>query len=108
LEYERTEDRLRPHTILITVQDCNGRDGSILLGELTQIITAMRSRAIQPREELLPRQLEFEKEERFPVVMILLSLAYLGVIQLGFNDLPLWSPTWTAFIWLYGWWKFGN
>ena len=61
----------------IRVQNCNGRDGSILLGELAQIITAMRNRAIQPRvdengEELLPRQLEFEKEERF------LSLAYLG------------------------------
>jgi hypothetical protein len=30
------------------VQNCNGRDGSILLGELAQIITAMRNRAIQP------------------------------------------------------------
>jgi hypothetical protein len=83
-EYERSrEGRLRPHVILITAQDCNGRDGSILLGELAQIITAMRNRAIQPRvdengEELLPRQLEFEEEEKFPVMMILLSLAYLG------------------------------
>ncbi|KAN0073196.1 hypothetical protein V8E54_008416 [Elaphomyces granulatus] len=48
-EYERREGHLRPHIILITAQDCNGRDGSILLGELAQIITAMRNRAIQPR-----------------------------------------------------------
>ncbi|KAL1982720.1 hypothetical protein VTN96DRAFT_971 [Rasamsonia emersonii] len=76
LEYEMENDMLvHPHVILMTVQSCNGKDGSMLLGVLAPIIAAMRNRANQPKvdedgEELLPRQLEFEKEERFPVLMV--------------------------------------
>jgi hypothetical protein len=73
--------RVHPHIILMTVQARNGKDGSMLFGELAPIITAMRNRANQPKvdedkvdedkvdeeeEELRPRQLEFEKEDRFP------------------------------------------
>lgn len=53
----------------------NGKDDSIKVGELSSIITMMRCRANQPKvdeddQELEPRQLEFEKEKRFPVLMV--------------------------------------
>jgi hypothetical protein len=70
LEYAMENGVLvHPHIILMTVHFCNG---SMLFGELASIIMAMRNRADQPKidedgKELLPRQLEFENEERFPV-----------------------------------------
>lgn len=113
LEYEMENDMLvHPHVIRMTVQSCNGKDGSMLLGVLAPIITAMRNRANQPKvdedgEELLPRQLEFEKEERFPVgtlPSLFTSTANLTIL-LGLNGLSLGPSAWTAVLRLYGWWK---
>jgi hypothetical protein len=83
-----------PHLILLGVQFCNGRDKSISLGELTSIVTAMRSRAHQPAtfdegpilageaeqsEDGDPEpdredKLAFKGEKRFPVCCNLFSI----------------------------------
>ncbi|KAL5338925.1 hypothetical protein BJX70DRAFT_398125 [Aspergillus crustosus] len=87
-----------PHLTLLSTHSCNGHNGSITLGELTQIVTAMRNRSRQPaffdpeqdpdEEEdidietssympkpdpeppLRDEDLAFPAEKRFPVLMV--------------------------------------
>ncbi|KAJ9300437.1 hypothetical protein DTO217A2_7884 [Paecilomyces variotii] len=76
LEYGKEDDKpVYPHVFLMTLHFGNGKDDSMKFGELSAIITMMRCRANQPKvdeddQELEPRQLEFEKEKRFPVLMV--------------------------------------
>ena len=82
---------LNLHLILLSVQCCNATDGTISLGELTTIVTAMRCRAFQPAvfdEDAVcvgdveqsadgngePRsedELAFKEEKRFPVCYLI-------------------------------------
>ncbi|KAJ0417199.1 hypothetical protein BJY00DRAFT_325778 [Aspergillus carlsbadensis] len=93
--YEYTNTRpngspIYPHLILLGVQSCSGCANSISLGELTSIVTAMRSRAHQPAtfdegpilageaeqsengdpEPDREDKLAFKGEKRFPVIMV--------------------------------------
>lgn len=76
------------HVIQMTVLCCDGKEGSMQIGELESIIVTMDNRRRQPisygeedeenmfekyaenREEIRLRPCAFEKEERFPVLMV--------------------------------------
>lgn len=70
-----------PHIIMLSTQYVSGQDGSILYGELVQLITAMRNRAhqhvmnedVEEWEDPKPRkppEYYFKYEQRFPVLMV--------------------------------------
>ncbi|OJJ75367.1 hypothetical protein ASPBRDRAFT_101824, partial [Aspergillus brasiliensis CBS 101740] len=82
------ETSLLPHIAVVADQPANARDGSILCGELTVIVSVMRSRVMQPKAEskeeeeglfnLNPVQVEelcqespaFPSEQEFPVLLL--------------------------------------
>ncbi|GAM38062.1 hypothetical protein TCE0_033f08508 [Talaromyces pinophilus] len=75
------EQTYHPHIIILSEQSTSGRTGSILYGELIQLIAAMRNRAHQrvmignndEDEEPQPRsppEYYFKYEQRFPVLMV--------------------------------------
>lgn len=81
-EYWKYNEQIyHPHIVMLSQQETSGRNGSILYGELIQLIAAMRSRAhqrvmIEPddeNEEPQPRsppEYYFKYEQRFPVLMV--------------------------------------
>ncbi|KAH8704990.1 hypothetical protein BGW36DRAFT_402663 [Talaromyces proteolyticus] len=83
-EYRSEDDATQyPHVILLSRQSDMGHDGSMMHGELMQLITAMRNRAYQPmkgineddaaEEDIQDAQgpeFLFKDEQRFPVLMV--------------------------------------
>jgi hypothetical protein len=81
-EYDKDHfNTILPHIILLTSQFNQGHNGSMLRGELTVILTAMRNRANQtvnheeeqqqeeeePEKAKKESELMFKNEDRFPV-----------------------------------------
>lgn len=114
-EYNQTSNGrpAYPHLILLGVQSCDGYTNTISLGELTLIVTAMRSRAYQPAEfdedailvgdaeqsedgNYLPGhedKLAFPHQRRFPVRYLLLISELHGLPPYSrwmFTNLLLW------------------
>ncbi|EAU29840.1 predicted protein [Aspergillus terreus NIH2624] len=91
-----------PYMAQATLHYYNGREGSILWGELAALITAMHNRAIQPDidiqtsrsymergyvlKEELGNRLAFPQEKRFPVVMLSFMGPQHGRILYAFMD----------------------
>ncbi|KAF5016185.1 hypothetical protein F66182_12215, partial [Fusarium sp. NRRL 66182] len=81
-EYRKDNEQIyHPHIVMLSQQQSPGRNGSILYGELIQLVAAMRNRAHQrvmienddEDEEPQPRsplEYYFKHEQRFPVLMV--------------------------------------
>jgi hypothetical protein len=60
-----------PHVIMLSQQSQIGENNTIMLGELVQLVTAMRNRAFEPEEKRFDDDHDFEDYEeeqkaRFP------------------------------------------
>ncbi|KAL2862228.1 uncharacterized protein BJX67DRAFT_366843 [Aspergillus lucknowensis] len=109
-QYQPDGSSIHPHLILLGVQSTNAHSGTISLGELTTIVTAMRCRAYQPAvfdvDAVLAGEVEqpedgnpapsneddlaFKDEKRFPVLMVsLIGPQHVRVIYACMDGLKL-------------------
>jgi hypothetical protein len=113
-----------PHVIMLSKQSCLGYNGTIMHGELAQLVTAMRNRAFEPEEKAIDNNQEFKDdqeeqkarfpegknsshvfafEQRFPVRSLLKSFTEsLTETFVGSDGICGWSPAWPYFLRLHG------